>query len=61
MSRQEEEEVGLLPAEFEADEYIVKNRRSRGICGFRPRHRQIFGAMLCFLVFGLALLGILTA
>ncbi len=61
MARQEEEEVGFLPTESEANEHTAKDRRSRGICGFRPRHRQIFGAVLCFLVLGLALLSILTA
>ena len=61
MARQEEEEVGLLPSGSEADEHIPKIRRSRGVCGFRPRHRQIFAAMLCFLVLGLGVLSILTA
>ncbi len=59
MARQEEE-VGLLPSGSEADEQISKVRRGRGLCGFRPRHRQIFVAILCFLVLGLTVLSILT-
>lgn len=61
MARQEEEEVGLLPNGSEVDEYTAKVRRRRAICGFRPRHRQIFAVMLCFLVLGLCVLSILTA
>ena len=60
MARQEEE-VGLLPAGIETEEPVPKLRRSRGIWGFRPRHRQVFAVMLAFLVLGLGMLSILTA
>ena len=60
MARQEEE-VGLLTPGSKAAEHIPKVHRGRGICGFRPRHRQVFAAMLCFLALGLIVLSILTA
>ncbi len=61
MARQEEEEVGLLPPGSEVDKHIPKVHRSRGIYGFRPRHRQVFATMLCFLILGLTVLSILAA
>ena len=61
MDRRGEEEVGLLPADSDADEHVAKVRRRRGIDGFRPRHRQMFAAMLFFLILGLAILSVLTA
>ena len=61
MARQEEEEVGLLPPESDIDENESKSRRNRGICAFRSRYRQVFITMLCFVITGLAALGISKA